>query len=293
MPEAMKKTTITPSVEQIINDALEIEAESAQDAGALGFMARAMVQATLPHKKVEGNEFERRNGNYTLTLLAPSKVGLPYGTVPRFLLAWLTTEAVKTQSRDLELGDSLSGFMRELDMVPTGGRWGSITRLKDQARRLFSCTVSATYDDTKKHADMGYRLADKSLLWWDAKDPEQAGLWKSTVTLSEAFFSEVVSHPVPVDMRALKALKKSPLALDTYCWLTYRASYAKRPSVIPWSALALQFGSDYARERDFKAAFLAELRKVVTVYGGVQVEATDEGLLVKPSLTHIGKNGGT
>ena len=67
----MKKTTITPSVEQIINDALAIEAESAQDAGALGFMARAMVQVTLPHKKVEGNEFERRNGNYTMTLLAP------------------------------------------------------------------------------------------------------------------------------------------------------------------------------------------------------------------------------
>lgn len=289
----MKKTTITPSVEQIINDALAIEAESAQDAGALGFMARAMVQATLPHKKVVGNEFERRNGNYTLTLLAPSKIGLPYGTVPRLLLAWLTTEAVKTKSRELELGDSLSGFMRELDMVPTGGRWGSITRLKDQTKRLFSCTVSATYDDAKKHADMGYRLADKSLLWWEAKDPEQAGLWQSSVTLSEAFFSEVVSHPVPVDMRALKALKKSPLALDAYCWLTYRASYAKRPSVIPWSVLALQFGSDYAELRFFKRAFLEELRKVVTVYGGVQVEATDEGLLVKPSLTHISKKGGT
>jgi hypothetical protein len=209
------------------------------------------------------------------------------------LLAWLTTEAVKTQSRELELGDSLSGFMRKLDMVPTGGRWGSINRLKDQTRRLFSCTVSATYEDGQKSAFLNQSIASKAVLWWDAKDPEQAGLWQSQVTLSEAFFSEVVSHPVPVDMRALKALKKSPLALDAYCWLTYRASYAKRPSVIPWSALALQFGSEYTRQRDFKAAFLAELRKVVTVYGGVQVEATDEGLLVKPSLTHISKKGAT
>jgi hypothetical protein len=286
------KSSITPSVEQIINQALAIEAESAQDAGALGFMARAMVQATLPHKKVVGNEFARRNGNYTLTLLAPSKIGLPYGTVPRLLLAWMTTEAVKTKSRELELGDSLAGFMRELGMSPTGGARGDITRLKDQARRLFSCTVSATFDDAKKHADMGYRLADKSVLWWEAKDPEQAGLWQSTVTLSEAFFSELVAHPIPVDLRALKALKKSPMALDAYCWLTYRASYAKRPSLIPWSVLALQFGSEYRLIRQFKAAFLAELRKVVTVYGGVQVEATDEGLLVRPSLPHIGKRGG-
>jgi hypothetical protein len=282
----MKKTIITPSVEQIINDALAIEAESAQDAGALGFMARAMVQATLPHKKVVGNEFERRNGNYTLTLLAPSKIGLPYGTVPRLLLAWLTTEAVKTQSRELELGDSLSGFMRELDMVPTGGRWGSINRLKDQTKRLFSCTVSATYEDGQKSAFLNQSIASKAVLWWDAKDPEQAGLWQSQVTLSEAFFSEVVSHPVPVDMRALKALKKSPLALDTYCWLTYRASYTKRPSVIPWSALALQFGSDYAELRFFKRAFLEELRKVVTVYGGVGRGPTRGGSGHDPSDTH-------
>ena len=67
----MLKKEITPSVERLINDALAIESESALEAGALGFMARAMVQATLPHKKVDGNEFERRNGNFTLSLLAP------------------------------------------------------------------------------------------------------------------------------------------------------------------------------------------------------------------------------
>ena len=282
---------IAPSVERLINDALAIEAESAQDAGALGFMARAMVQATLPHRKVEGNEFERRNGAFTLSLLAPARVGLPYGTVPRLLLAWLTTEAVKTQSRELELGDSLSGFMRELDMVPTGGRWGSITRLKDQTARLFASTVSATYQDTAKRAEMGYRLADKSVLWWDAKTPEQAALWRSSVTLTESFYREVIEHPVPIDMRAIKALKRSPMALDIYCWLTYRASYAKKPSTIPWAALAMQFGSDYARLRDFKSSFVAELRKVSTVYAGANFDTTEAGLVVKPSVPHIAKKG--
>ena len=278
-----------PSVERLISDALAIEAESAQDAGALGFMARAMVQATLPHKKVSGNEFERKNGAFTLSLMAPARVGLPYGTVPRLLLAWLTTEAVKTQSRELELGDNLSGFMRELGMVPTGGRWGTVTRLKDQTRRLFASTVSATYDDQDMRAEVGYRLTDKSLLWWDAKREDQAALWRSSVTLTEPFFREIVDHPIPVDMRAIKALKRSPMALDIYCWLTYRASYAKRASTIPWAMLAMQFGSDYARIRDFKASLLAELQKVATVYGGARFEATDAGLIVKPSLPHIAK----
>ena len=285
------KKEIAPSVERLINDALAIESESAQEAGALGFMARAMVQATLPHKRVEGNEFERRNGSFTLSLLAPSKIGLPYGTVPRLLLAWVSTEAVKTKSRELELGHSMASFMTELGMSPTGGAKGDITRLKNQTRRLFASTVSASYEDATKIADIGYRLADESVLWWDVKSPEQAGLWCSSVTLSEKFFNEVIDRPVPIDMRAMKALKRSPMALDIYTWLTYRSSYLKHSTVIPWAGLALQFGSNYAQVRQFKAAFLTELRKVVTVYGQVQVEATDKGLLMKPFLTHItGKN---
>ena len=285
----MAKNLHPQTVDSLISQALAIEDEDAREAGALGFMARAMVQATLPHRKVEGNEFERRNGNFTLTLQAPSKIGLPYGSVPRLLLAWVTTEAVQTKSRELELGDSMSAFMGELGLTPTGGSTGSITRLKNQTRRLFSSTVSATYEDSEKVADIGYRLADRTMLWWHSKDPEQAGLWKSTVTLSEQFFKEVVDRPVPVDMRAIRALKQSPMALDVYTWLTYRVSYLKRPVVIPWAALALQFGSDYARLRDFKAALLAELKKVMLVYGKVQVEVLEDGLMVKPSLTHITK----
>ena len=277
------------SIDDLINQALAIEIEDARDAGALGFMARAMVQATLPHKKVDGTEFERRNGAFTLSIMAPSRIGLPYGSIPRLLLAWVTTEAVKTKTRELELGDSMSAFMGELGLSPTGGERGDITRFKNQSRRLFSSTVSATYQDSEKTTDMGYRLADQSTLWWHAKDPEQAGLWKSSVTLSERFFNEVIDRPVPIDMRAIKALKRSPMALDIYTWLTYRVSYLKRPTIIPWTALALQFGSNYAQVRQFKAAFLTELRKVVAVYGKVRVEAVDTGLMVKPSLTHISR----
>ena len=287
----MAKHLTPQTIDDLINQALAIEDEQAQEAGALGFMARAMVQATLPHSKVAGNEFTRVNGNYSLSIMAPSAIGLPYGTIPRLLLAWLTTEAVKTKSRELELGDSLSGFMAELDMMPTGGRWGSITRLKDQSRRLFSSSITAVYENGPGFAVINQAVADKAQFWWDNKHPEQAGLWKSTVTLSENFFNEVIDRPVPIDMRAIRALKKSPLALDIYSWLTYRASYLKRPTVIPWSSLALQFGSNYAELRNFKTAFMAELKKVVLVYGQVQVEATEHGLIVKPSLTHISKKG--
>ena len=283
----MAKHLTPQTIDALINQALAIEDEQAQEAGALGFMARAMVQATLPHRAFDGNYFERKNGKFTLSMLASPKIGLPYGSMPRLLLAWVTTEAVKTKSRELELGDSMSAFMAELGLTPTGGANGSITRLKNQTRRLFSATVTASYEDDKQIADMGYRLADKSVLWWHSKDPEQAGLWKSTVTLSEQFFNEVVDRPVPIDMWAIKALKQSPMALDIYMTLTYRMSYLKQPTVIPWASLAFQLGSDYSRLRAFREASLAELRKVMLVYSGVQVEVLDEGVKIKPSLTHI------
>ena len=283
----MAKNLTPKTVDSLITQALAIEDAEAKDSGSLGFMARAMVQATLPHRKVEGTEFVRRNGAFTLSLQAPSKIGLPYGSVPRLLLAWVTTEAVKTQARELELGDSMAAFMAELGMTSTGGSTGSINRLKNQTRRLFNSTVSATYEDGDRTADIGYRLADRTVLWWHSKEPEQAGLWQSSITLSEPFFKEVIDRPIPVDMRAIRALKQSPMALDIYMTLTYRMSYLKKPTVIHWPSLAFQLGSDYGRVRDFKAAFVQELQKVMLVYSGVKVEVLEDGLHIKPSLTHI------
>ena len=59
---------------------------------------------------------------------------LPFGNIPRLLLAWVTTEAVRTQSRELILGSSLSEFMGKLGMDSVGG---ARTRLRNQMRRLF------------------------------------------------------------------------------------------------------------------------------------------------------------
>lgn len=287
------------NIDKLITDALAIEAEEAKEAGALGYMARALVQATMPHSKPDTVHFERVNGAYTLTMLASPSVGLPYGSIPRLLLAWLATEAVKKQSRYLPLGESLSDFMSQLDMVPTGGRWGSITRLKEQTRRLFSCTVQCRYNDHlgNMEALKNYLIADDATLWWEPKSPDQKALFESTVTLSENFYNELISSPVPIDIRALKALRRSPLAIDIYCWLTYRMSYLKRPTHIPWEALQAQFGADYGLEaqgrRDFKKRFIQASKKVLTVYPEAKLDAQGSTLVLSPSKTHIARTLGS
>ena len=277
------------AIDKLVSEALAIEAEEAQKAGALGFMLRAMAQATIPHKKVEGSEFTRTNGSFSLSILSPAAIGIPYGSLPRLLMTWVTTEAVRTKERELHLGNTLSEFMGELDMAPTGGRWGSIPRLRTQMERLFNSTISCNFVSDEIHAGTGFRVTDKYMLWWDQKRPDQRGLWDSKVVLTQEFFDEATTAPVPVDMRALKALRRSPMALDLYVWLTYRMSYLKRPTIILWEGLRAQFGADYARTRAFKEAFLKHLKAVSVVYPEAKVADAGYGLELKPSKTHARK----
>lgn len=285
--EETKQIILPPNVNKIIAESFAIEAEEAKQAGTLGYMARALVQATIPHKRVLTNEFVRKNGAFTLSILSPSNVGLPYGTKPRLVLAFISTEAVRTKSKEIVLGNSLSDFMRQLDLTPTGGRWGSIPMLKEQVNRLFSATVCFQYNGTPAiNVSGGFRIANRAILFWDTKDPYQTSFWESTVTLTQEFYDEIVNNPVPIDMRVLEALKDSSMAIDIYCWLTYRMSYLRRPTEIPWGSLAAQFGSGYLNTYSFKWNFLKQLKKVLVIYNP-NVSEGKNGLMLKPSKTHI------
>ena len=252
---------------------------------------RPQASATMPHRDPKTLAFQRVNGNFALTMLAG--YAMPYGSVPRLLVSWVTSEAKRTKERQLVLGQSLSDFMRELGLRITGGQRGDITRLKEQATRLFSTSISCVVREPGRSVEIkNLQIADTAKIWWDPKNPEQLGLWPSTVMLSENFFQEVTERPVPVDLRAIAALKQSPLALDIYCWLTYRMSYLQGTSrPIPWPSLQVQFGAGYATDaqgtRDFKKAFLRELKSVLTVYPRARVELDRRGLVLKESPTHV------
>lgn len=281
------------SILKLIDESFAMELEAAREAGALGFMVRTLAQATMPHKRPEGTRFIRTNGSLRLEMVAlQSDIGLPYGNIPRLLMAWICTEAVRTQSPKLSLGPSLSQFMEKLGMLPTGGRWGSITRLRYQALRLFNTAISCRFtvetDELTRKPLKHVLVADEyEERWWKPKDPNQGRLYESELQLNARFFQEILEFPVPIDLRALKQLSGSPMAIDAYVWLTYRMSYLRRQTSIPWPALQAQFGAEYGRTRDFKAAFLEHLKDVLIVYKAARVEPGDAGLILKPSPTHV------
>ena len=276
------------NIDKLVNDALTIEAEAAKDAGELGFMCRALTIATMPHKKPPTCFYVRRNGNFILTMAQTEEhIGLPYGTKPRLLMSWLATEAIRTQSRELTLGNSLAGFLTELGLSTSGGKRGQATGFKTQTQKLFSCSISARYETDTHVTSHRFTITDADDLWWHPKNPAQLDLFTSSVTLSERFYQEITTHPVPLDMRALRALSRSPMALDIYTWLTHRISYLRRPTLIPWEALQAQFGADYTRLRDFKRKFTTQLIKVLIVYPQARAYEHPQGLRISPSKTHI------
>ena len=142
----------------------------------LGFMGRTMALCSLPRSN-PGNrhQYKRVNGPFTLYMVAGGGNKLPFGNLPRLLLAWVCTEAVRTQSRELVLGRSLSEFMRTLGIYSNSGRVH--TRLRNQMKRLFGCTVTMVYEEPGGFARVSSFVADKHEFWWNERKPNESSLW--------------------------------------------------------------------------------------------------------------------
>ena len=227
-PQALHHFTRFDQVNQLV--------QASEADPALGFMARTMALCSLPRTN-PGNrlQYKRVNGPYKLIMTATGDHKLPYGNLPRLLMAWVSTEAVRTQSRELVLGRSLSEFMRALGIYNSGGN--PQTRLRNQMRRLFHCTVSLIYEDERGAASASSLVADRTEFWWNERKPDEPSLWESKIRLGEDFFNEIINHPVPLDMNTLTALKRSTLALDLYLWLTYRIFTLRAPLRLTWRQL--------------------------------------------------------
>ncbi|MBY0440078.1 MAG: RepA replicase [Burkholderiales bacterium] len=297
-------------------EAQAITAADAKEAGELGFMSRGVVQAALPYREPSSDlrAWYRSNGEVALliqpgmevvrTPLGPGpdagyretlqSVGYPYGAIPRLFLAFLVTEAVRTRSPEILLGRSLSDFMDKLGMHDqTGGARGSITRLREQLKRMLSSKFSIqrilTEQDSAFNAqDRATLIAAEKALWWDPKDPSNPTLFESWIKLDAQLFKEMIEHPVPIDLRALRALKTSALALDIYTWLTWRMSFLRRETDIRWEALMQQFGSEAKTKEKFRERFRDALRQVLVVYP-CNVIPDAKALKLRPSSTSVRK----
>lgn len=262
----------------------------------LGFVCRSMILASMPHSKVTGEVFTRSTKDFTLKIVGNELAGgVPYGSYPRLILSWVASEVVKTKDREIILGQSLSDFMKKLGLSVTGGRWGTVSRFKQQLKMVFSSSFSVTCLNKElqyyQFKESGIRITDSADIYWDPVNPEQINLFKSKVVLSERFFEEITNTPIPIDVNAINLLKKSSLALDIYFWLTYRMFNIRKDTNISFEQLFLQFGPGYQNSKhgryEFKRQFITQLKKVLEIYNEAKVYENNKGITLSPSPTHI------
>ena len=169
----------------------------------------------------------------------------------------------------------LSEFMRTLGIYSSDGK--AYTRLHDQMDRLFHSSVELTYEHQQVRRFVASHIVVRGEFWWDPKRPDDRSLWDSKIELGENFFNEIINRPVPLNMNALAALKRSALGLDFYLWLVYRTFALRAPLRLSWPSLYRQFGVDPDKANntrtvdDFRTDSLRELKKIKTRLAGVEL----------------------
>ncbi len=281
--------------QKIVNAAIDI-IENKPEADNIAWGARCLVAASLPYRnpkpeQLQNGAWVRKNGNYTLWVQG-GPAGLPYGSYPRMFMIWLTSEAIRKQSRKIETGSSFWEFCRKVQIDTSRGKNGAGRRFVEQVNRLLSSRaafVMGSLDDRSLSTEF-LQFADRYQLFFDTGSVNQADLFESEIVLTEAFFSEITTHCIPLDMRSVAVLRQAPLELDIYQWLAYRMyslQKSRQKAFVSKEQLRGQFGTEAKRMVDFWRDFKQALHAVIQVYGEVNLELTPTGILLSPSPTPI------
>jgi hypothetical protein len=262
------------------------------------FLAQPLVQVTLPHSEPEPHTpiWTRTNGNLTLSIRPgwdhanQCSLGYPYGTVPRLILFWITTEVLRSKSRTLYLGESLADFMRELELNPSsGGTRSDATRLKTQMERLFRALISferhASGDSSKSKQWLDMQIVSSGQYWWNTNEGGSGGTFQSSIELGDRFYESILDAPVPINFDALRAFKNSALALDLYSWITYKVfvvGQKEQPQPVPWAGLMQQLGADYKDSRNFQRKAKEVVERIVAMHPATRIDFERGGLVIHP-----------
>ena len=287
------RVTLTQGEKKLVSASAEIMGDR-PDSDDIAFLHTILCQVGLPRSRPEGATFERRSGGSALLIESGRlwdgrnfvQQPLPYGSMPRLILAWMNTYAVRFNTPEIPVGDSASEFLRMLGQPNSGGKRGAFTTLRKQVQALSACRMTLGFNANGRVHTYDGKPIKHFEAWMPASD-QQRPLWPGLVTFSDDYYTTLRAHAVPLDLRALIALKGSALAMDIYTWLADRLHRIDgRPVVLHWTNLREQFGQEYQGkdpDKDFKKKFLPALQTVMAVYPEAKVKQVTGGLLLASS----------
>jgi hypothetical protein len=260
------------------------------DAEKMGFTYSGFALTSLPHKPQTAPTWRREGHNLTLVVQSgvdrqEKIIGLPYGSYARFILLFLQSEAIRTTSREIELGRSMRVWLGSMGLSIGGKTYKKVT---EQARRISACTLMFYADH--KGAELMRRggFVDGAITMTDYLG-DQPTLWQERVLLNEEFYRALRDHPVPLSEGALRAIGPRSMVIDVYIWLAYRLHALKRDVEVGWPALYAQFGASFERIRGFRRHFVDCLGLATAAYPEARVDIGERGVILRPSRPPIAK----
>ncbi|MBO0952887.1 replication protein RepA [Fibrella forsythiae] len=266
--------------ERLVQTAYEIAHDKATIEDAI-FQHSVLCQTFLPYRNPGDGVrvWQQKQGHVSLAVQAGGAfnqngimedIGLPYGTKARLILAHINSEAIKSQSRIIDVEGSMSAFIKRIGLSLDGR---TIREVKEQLRRLSTAKLSLGFSNGVRGMQYDLQIINAFDLWFP-KNEKQRVLWPSRVQLNEDYFQSLMHHAIPLDERALAALSHNAMALDIYSWLAQRLHRIgpKDVQFVSWESIKLQFGQGYDRMNDFKKIFRKTLSVVRTQYYASQIE---------------------
>jgi hypothetical protein len=261
-----------------------------EEADKLGFTYSGFALTSLPHKP-QAEQVWRREG-HNLTMLIQSgldrsgrSLGVPYGSYARFILLFLQSQAIKTNSREIELGRSMRVWLGNMGLSIGGTTYRLVN---EQARRISGCTLTFYADRDNKEIMRRGGFVDGAITLTDVVT-DQPSLWQERVLLNEEFYRALQNHPVPLSEVALRAIGPRSMVLDIYIWLAYRLHALKSDVDVSWPSLFAQFGAGYGRLRDFRSGFIGGIEMALAVYPEARVSISERGITLRPSRPAVGR----
>ena len=264
------------------------------------FQHSVLCQTYLPYRqpKEDVTIWEHSQGNASLNIQSLQEknpetgefeyLGLPYGTKARLIMAYLNTQAVRTQSPIIDVEGSITSFIESIGLSRKGK---NVLEVKNQLARIAASIITLSYTaEEERTLNVRFSLVKKYDLWFP-KDEKQRVLWTSRIQLTDDYFTELCKHAVPLDERALAALKNNAMALDIYAWLAQRLHrIGSKDQFVSWKALKDQFGYNYKTMKKFKEVFRKTLGIVHTQYMEARItEEKNKGFWLKNSPSPIEK----
>ena len=285
--EEARRQAVTKHERAIVEAAYQALSE---DADKIGFTYSGFALTSLPHKPQTENVWRRDGHNLTMLLQggvdrSGANLGVPYGSYARFILLFLQSEAVKSGSREIELGRSMRVWLGNMGLSIGGTTYRLVN---EQARRISGCSLTFYTDRDSREIMRRGGFVDGAITMAGVMS-DQPALWQEKILLNEEFYWALRDHPVPLSEAALRAIGPRSMVIDVYIWLAYRLHALKADVEISWLSLCAQFGAGYGRLRDFRAGFVSALELALAVYPEAHISVDERGVTLRPSRPAVAK----